>query len=111
MEDGGVLLLVSPCREGLGADNMEKSFISSMDPDWKPPSPEEYRLGDHAILRLRAMRKRFRFALASQLPDGLIRGMGIEPVHDIEEWLEEQECKEPLTIRRAGFLVPRLMDK
>jgi hypothetical protein len=90
---------------------MEKAFISSMDPHWKTPSPEEYRLGDHAILRLRQMRTRFRFALASQLPDSLIRGMGIEPVHDVEEWLVEQGCEEPLIIRRAGFLVPRFMEK
>ncbi|MCK5065192.1 MAG: DUF2088 domain-containing protein [Candidatus Fermentibacteraceae bacterium] len=106
VEDGGVLLLVSSCTEGLGADHMEKAFKASMDSDWATPEIEQYNLGDHTIVRLKNMRRRIRFALASGLPDEIVSGMGIEPVHDIVGWLRQQGCRYPLFIPRAGFVVP-----
>ncbi len=106
VEDGGVLLLVSSCTEGLGADHMEKAFKASMDSDWEAPEIEQYNLGEHTIVRLKNMRRRIRFALASGLPDAIVSGMGIEPVHDIEDWLRHQGCGNPLFIPRAGFVVP-----
>ncbi len=106
VEDGGVLLLVSSCTEGLGADHMEKAFKASMDSSWVAPEIDQYNLGDHSIVRLKDMRKRIRFALASGLPDALVSGMGIYPVHDIADWLRHQGCKNPLFIPRAGFVIP-----
>ncbi len=108
VEDGGVLLLVSSCAEGLGADHMEKAFKASMDPGWVVPEIDQYNLGDHSIVRLTDMRKRIRFALASDLPDSIISEMGIEPVHDISDWLQQQGCLNPLFVPRAGFVVPLL---
>ena len=106
VEDGGVLLLISSCTEGLGADHMEKAFKASMDSGWAAPEIDQYNLGDHSIVRLKDMRKRIRFALASGLPDALVSGMGIEPVHDIADWLRQQRCFNPLFVPRAGFVVP-----
>lgn len=110
VEDGGVLLLVSPCEEGLGANHMEEAFIASMDSDWMTPDRNQYKLGDHAIVRLKNMRENISFALASDLPDELISRMGIEPVHDVASWLENQNCENPLFIPRAGFVVPTIGD-
>lgn len=106
VEDGGVLLLVSACTEGLGADHMEKAFKASMDSTWVTPGIDQYSLGDHSIVRLTDMRKRIRFALASGLPDAIVSGMGIEPVHDIADWLRHQGCFNPLFVPRAGFVIP-----
>ena len=106
VEDGGVLLLVSSCTEGLGADHMEKAFKASMDSDWEAPEIDRYNLGDHSIVRLTDMRKRIRLALASGLPDAIVSGMGIEPVHDISDWLQQQGCFNPLFVPRAVFVVP-----
>lgn len=104
--DGGRLLLVSACPEGLGADHLRQAFISSMDPEWEVPDREGYRLGDHAIVRLKEMRKRLTLSLASGLPDELVLEMGIEPVGDVEAWLERHGGGSMLFISSAGFVVP-----
>jgi len=106
VEDGGHLLLVSECSEGIGADHLEKAFALSMDENWNAPEQHQYSLGDHTIVRLRNLRKRISFALASSLPDSIVRGMGIEPVHDIEAWIRQKKCDSPVFITGAGFAVP-----
>ncbi|MEN8208566.1 MAG: lactate racemase domain-containing protein [Candidatus Fermentibacteria bacterium] len=106
VEDGGHLLLISSCGEGIGADHLEKAFITSMDESWKTPERHQYNLGDHTIVRLKSMRKRIKLALSSNLPDSIVEGMGIEPVHDIESWITEKKCDRPVFIPGAGFVVP-----
>ena len=106
VEDGGSLLLISSCDEGLGADHLEKAFITSMDETWNTPEKHQYNLGDHTIVRLKDMRKRIKLALSSSLPDSTVEGMGIEPVHDIESWIAQKECDRPVFISGAGFVVP-----
>lgn len=108
VEDGGVILLVSPCPEGLGAAHMEQAFMSSMDETWTTPGRDGYRIGDHAIVRLKEMRKRMTIALASHLPDELVSRMGIQPVKDLDEWVRKYRSDHTLFIPRAGFVVPRL---
>ena len=106
VEDGGHLLLVSSCDEGLGADHLERAFITSMDDNWIVPNKHQYNLGDHAILRLKNMRKRINLALSSSLPDSIVEGMGIEPVHDIESWINRKNCSNTIFIPGAGFVIP-----
>ncbi len=106
VEDRGYLLLISSCVEGLGADHLEKAFIASMDEGWNTPGRHQYNLGDHTIVRLKNMRKRINLALCSTLPDSIVEGMGIEPVHDIESWITQKKCDRPIFIPGAGFVVP-----
>jgi len=106
VSEGGWMLLVSSCPEGLGADHLRRAFISSRDPGWRAPDRESYRLGDHAIVRLREMRERLSIALASGLPDGTVREMGMEPVDDVEVWLGRFEGSSMSFIPSAGFVVP-----
>ncbi len=106
VEDGGSLLLISSCGEGLGADHLEKAFITSMNEAWNTPERYQYNLGDHTIVRLKSMRKRINLALSSSLPDSVVEGMGIEPVHDIESWITQKKCDRPIFISGAGFVVP-----
>lgn len=108
VEDGGAILLVSPCPEGLGAAHMEQAFVSSMDETWTTPGRNGYRIGDHAIVRLKEIRKRMTIALASHLPDELVSRMGIQPVKDLDEWVRKYPSDRTLFIPRAGFVVPRL---
>lgn len=106
VEDDGYLLLVSSCEEGIGADHLEKAFVTSMDGSWNTPEQHRYNLGDHTIVRLKNMRKRIHLALSSSLPDTIVKGMGIEPVHDIESWIRQKSCDIPLFIPGAGFVIP-----
>ena len=108
VQEGGWLLLVSACREGVGADHLEKAFRTSMDPRWRVPRPTDYSLGDHAIMRLRDLRSRAGIALASDLPRDLVAGMGIEPVDDAEKWIEEKNADSTLFVPEAAFTIPVL---
>ncbi len=108
VEDGGTLLLVAPCPEGLGADHLRQAFISSLNEDWETPDTESYTIGDHAIVRLREIRKRLTIALASGLPDDLVREMGMEPVHDVRSWVMARDHTRAVFIPSAGFVVPYL---
>jgi lactate racemase len=106
VEDDGYLLLVSSCDEGLGAAHLERAFITSMDESWSTPEKHQYNLGDHTIVRLKGLRKRIKLALSSSLPDEIVEGMGIEPVHDVESWVRQKNCSRSLFIPGAGFVVP-----
>ena len=106
VEDGGCLLLVSSCGEGIGADHLEKAFVTSMDEGWNTPDQNRYNLGDHTIVRLKSIRKRISLALSSSLPDRMVKRMGIEPVHDIESWIRQKNCDRSLFIPGAGFVIP-----
>ncbi len=110
VEDGGHLLLISSCGEGLGAGHLEKAFITSMDAGWNTPQQHRYNLGDHTIVRLKNLRKRVNLALSSGLPDDIVEGMGIEPVHDIESWIMQKQCDRLLFIPGAGFVVPAVLE-
>jgi len=106
VKDGGYLLLVSSCNEGLGADHLEEVFRVSMDESWKTPERQQYNLGDHTVVRLKNLRKKINLALSSSLPDSIVEVMGIEPVHDIESWIRTKESDRPLFIPEAGFVIP-----
>lgn len=60
--DGGSLILEAPCPEGLGAPQMDRLLRRSATTVPKP-SRKEYRLGDHAALRLSGIRRRIRLFL------------------------------------------------
>ncbi len=103
---GGVLLLDCPCREGLGAPHMEGVMRASMAPgSATPPAREDYRLGDHSITRLARIRGRARLAIRSWLPPRLVERLGMEPVDDLDAWLESSGGR-VLFVEDAGSTVP-----
>ena len=63
VETGGSLVLESHCSEGLGAPQMDRVLKMSMGSVKPPADRSEYRLGDHAALRLSAIRRRIRLSL------------------------------------------------
>lgn len=88
VEDGGILLLVSRCREGLGAEHLEHALKSSFDDTWKAPSRSYYQLGDHETVKLKRIRKRIDIALMSDLPSNTVKELGFDPVNDVRKWIE-----------------------
>lgn len=67
VEDGGELVLSSPCPEGMGASQMEGILRSSGGILRPPLSLSEYVLGDHAALRMSKIRKRLRLTFRTGL--------------------------------------------
>jgi nickel-dependent lactate racemase len=90
VRDGGALVLVSACREGVGNDFF--AGLAERYPDWRrlPPWAEQpYSLGLHKLYRTARTRSRIDLYLHSTLPGELVQKFYFEPVAELEGWLAE----------------------
>jgi nickel-dependent lactate racemase len=88
VRDGGALVLVSACREGVGNDFF--SALADRYPDWRAlPRWEDqsYSLGLHKLYRTARTRARIDLFLWSTLPEDVVRKFYLEPVCDLDSWL------------------------
>jgi len=90
LEEGGVMILVSRCREGVGND----SFLELLD---QADSREDvdrvletgYRLGYHKTARLMGMRDRYELWAVTDLDDEVVRRAKMVPHHSVQEALDK----------------------
>jgi nickel-dependent lactate racemase len=90
VRDGGALLLISGCPEGVGNRFFEP--LARRYPDWRNLPPWEtqtYSLGLHKLYRTAHTKRRVRLYLHSSQPPDLVRRFYFEPVTDLEAWLQE----------------------
>jgi len=90
VKDGGRLLLVSACGDGIGNEFFED--LATRYPDWRNLPPWEaqtYSLGLHKLYRTAKARERIGLYLYSALPGRLVRKFYLEPVADLKAWLTE----------------------
>ena len=86
VKDGGVIILVGSCKEGLG----EKTFA-----EWITEAPtagslieriqKEFRLGGHKAAAIAMVLEKADVYLVSELPDELAEKTFLKPFHTIEE--------------------------
>ena len=84
--DGGTLILVSSCREGIGDDAFAKLLGTCA-------TPEEalkrisgtYRLGYHKAAKMALVAQRITVMAHTQLEDDVVRSLFMHPVHDLQE--------------------------
>jgi nickel-dependent lactate racemase len=89
VRDGGAVLLLSACREGVGNDFF--GTLAGRYPDWRDlPAWEEqsYSLGLHKLYRTARTRRRIDLYLYSTLPAEESRRFYFEPVDDLDGWLD-----------------------
>jgi nickel-dependent lactate racemase len=73
LKDGGILILVAPCRQGIGPDNFCKLLLSSGEPDKIiKKAKEDYRLGYHKAARIAELSKKNEVWLVSEIEDKLL---------------------------------------
>ena len=108
--DGGTLLMLSGCREGIGT----RDFFELAR---KYPRPSlllnrdniDYNLGIHKLYRTALLTNRVNLCLMSFLPDSDVRQIYIEPVADvnskIRESLSENQNLKIIIVRDAGHTV------
>jgi nickel-dependent lactate racemase len=90
VRDGGAMLLISGCPEGVGNSFFEP--LARRYPDWRNLPPWEtqtYSLGLHKLYRTAQAKRRVRLFLHSSQPPDLVRRFYFEPVPDLEAWLQE----------------------
>jgi lactate racemase len=91
LKPGGFVLLISACFEGVGNDFFGK--LAARYPDWRclPDwESQEYSLGLHKLYRTAAARQEHELYLYSQLPSDLVRSVYLEPVDQLQPWIDQR---------------------
>jgi nickel-dependent lactate racemase len=90
MNQGGILIVVSPCSEGLGPESFARLFkdYSSMDQAVQN-SKANYRLGDHNAVNLMALTKQAHIYAITEIEDRILQNAGITPHHSLQEAIDE----------------------
>jgi nickel-dependent lactate racemase len=88
IKDGGWILLLSACRDGVGNEFFEP--LASAYPRWQALPDwdgEQYSLGLHKLYRTARARETCRLLLHSTLSDEVVRRFYLEPVENPENWV------------------------
>jgi nickel-dependent lactate racemase len=112
VKDGGSIIVVSACREGVGNDE----FLAIAD---KYPEPEDilsakqttYSLGYHKLYRTALHTRKINILVKSELDDPIVRRVYLDPVHDIQQKIDQAidkfgEKTGVIIIMDAGHIVP-----
>ena len=93
LKDGGILILVSQCRTGVGDDTFVRLLSSSDTPGAVFEAiRQEYKLGYHKAAKMAELSLRSEIRAVTGLPDGVLRSISIEPYHDIQHAVDDAVC-------------------
>jgi nickel-dependent lactate racemase len=116
VRDGGALILVAECPEGLGNETFETWLAGTSSPDeLLARIQHEFVLGGHKAAAIAAVLKRARVYLVSALPDELVRKCGMVPAADPEQALgrafeELGPEAELLIVPYGGSILPAVQE-
>ena len=118
VRDGGSLLLVASCREGVGGAAFADLLASSESPDQALAAiHEHYKLGYHKAAKIALEAKRINLYAYTDLDDERVSSLFLKPVRDLQRWfdrvVEEFQTahrRDPrvLVLRDGGMCVPVL---
>jgi nickel-dependent lactate racemase len=90
LADGGSLILVSSCRDGLGDEAYAELLASSASPaDAIERIRGGFRLGYHKAAKMAQVSARARIVALTELPQSLLKGMFIEAASDLQAAIDE----------------------
>lgn len=90
VKDGGTLILVSSCREGIGDQIFADLLSQSSTPDEAMKTIEQgYKLGYHKAAKMAAVSKRINVQAMTELEDAQLTSLFIEPVHDLQKAIDK----------------------
>ncbi len=113
LKEGGIVILVSPCHQGIGNDEWLK--LSEKFPSWEEvlTSSEEWNLGFHKLYRTAQLRSWAQIWGVTSLPSEILRRVYIEPKESLQKGLDDalsimgRDCN-LLVLMDAGHQVPVL---
>jgi nickel-dependent lactate racemase len=100
-EDGGHIILVAECAEGLGRSDFLKWFDAPDAHALATRLRDAYEVNGQTAWTLLTKAERFRVHLVSNLPDDEVRLMRMNPARSIEEALARTEQS------AEGYVLPR----
>lgn len=90
LNQDGILIVVSPCPEGLGPDSFARLFKGqSSIQDAVEDSKSSYRLGDHNAVNLLATTKQTRVWTITEIEDRILQNAGIMTFHSLQKAIEQ----------------------
>lgn len=91
VKDGGTLILVSACREGIGDEEFANLLSSTKSPDEALEKIKlSYKLGYHKAAKMAGVSRRMKVLAYTGLDDELVRSLFLHPIHDLQKALEEE---------------------
>jgi len=105
LKEGGIVILVSPCQQGIGNDEWLKLSEKFSSPEEVLTSLEEWNLGFHKLYRTAQLRRWAQIWGVTSLPAEILRRVYIEPKESLQKALEEA-----LSIKGRGCSLLVLMD-
>ncbi|AEV30878.1 hypothetical protein SpiGrapes_3132 [Sphaerochaeta pleomorpha str. Grapes] len=90
VKDGGTLILVSSCREGIGDETFANLLCeASSAGDALHRISRCYRLGYHKAAKMAAVSQRITVQAFTEMQDEQLTGLFITPVHNLQDAIEE----------------------
>jgi nickel-dependent lactate racemase len=100
-EDGGRIILVAECADGLGRADFLKWFDAEDSRALEARLRDSYEVNGQTAWSLLTKAERFRVQLVSALPDEDVRHMRMTPARSIDEALARVEAED------TGYVMPR----
>ena len=118
VEDGGILIVVSDCPQGLGENQTLYDMLAAADSPEEAlerAGGEEYVLGVQQAVRVAGILKRADVWVVSSLPDEQVRAMCMTPFPSVQNALDEALRRQgagarALFLTEASITVPRVRD-
>lgn len=115
LKEGGILIMVSKCREGVGHGTFLNQLSCSKDPRSVLESLEgEYRLGYHKAAKMAEIASWARIYAVTDLDPDMIRKAHMTPFDTVEEALREALEERPeakvLVLTDGSMTVPKVVD-
>lgn len=113
LEDGGALILVSPCHRGVGEDAFARILGAAATPEDAAASVAgPYRFGNHKVARIARAVRRFEVLAVTDLAPGVLESLFMKPAPNLQSAVDVALAKRPggrvLVIPRAAETVPRV---
>jgi len=90
VKDGGTLILVASCREGIGDEAFAKLLGSCSSPDEALEKIKAaYKLGYHKAAKMASVSKRIKVQAYTELPDELVTSLFLIPTHNLQQTMDD----------------------
>lgn len=99
-KDGGTIVLLAECRDGLGRSDFLKWFDAPDSRALENRLRNGYEVNGQTAWALLTKAERYRICLLSELRDEQVKKMRMTPVRTVSEALDQSDA-------RAGFIMPR----
>ncbi|HKV34064.1 MAG TPA: nickel-dependent lactate racemase [Pyrinomonadaceae bacterium] len=107
-KDGGTIVLLAECSDGLGRPDFLKWFESGDSRALAGRLRNEYEVNGQTAWALLTKAERYRVCLLSELPDEQVKLMRMTPVRTIAEALEGAPDRTGFIMPRGAAILPRI---